>query len=85
MPGSMWNKVPALSDLVASKSIDLLGIIETWLITKETSTDLADITPPPPGFSFFHKSRTRQRGGGVGLFVSSAHKFTAISLPTQTN
>ena len=26
---SIWDKVPALSDLVASKSIDLLGITET--------------------------------------------------------
>ena len=80
---SMRDKAPALSDLVASKSIDLLGITETWLTTKETSADLADMTPE--GFSFFHKPRTRRRGRGVGLFVSSAHKFTAISLPTQTS
>ena len=39
----------------------------------------------PEGFSFFHKPRTRRRGWGVGLFVSSAHNFTAISLPTQTS
>ena len=37
------------------------------------------------GFSFCHKPRTRRRGGGVGLFVSSALKFTAISLPTETS
>ena len=79
----MMDKAPALSDFVASKSIDLLGITETWLTTKETSADLADMTPE--GFSFFHKPRTRRRGGGVGLFVSSAHKFTAISLPTETS
>ena len=40
-----------LSDLVAGKSIDLLGITETWLTTKETSADLSDMTPE--GFSFF--------------------------------
>ena len=28
---SMQDKAPALSDLVASKSIDLLDITETWL------------------------------------------------------
>ena len=39
----------------------------------------------PPGFLFFQEPRTRRRGGRVGLFVSSAHKFTAISLPTQTS
>ena len=53
------------------------------LTTKETPADLADMTPE--GFSFFNKPRTWRRGGGVGLFVSSAHKFTAISLPTQTS
>ena len=80
---SMRNKAPALSDLVASKSIDLIGITETWLTTKETSGDLADITPE--GFSFFHKPRTQWREGGVGPFMSPAHKYTAISLPTQTS
>ena len=39
----------------------------------------------PEGFSFFHKPTTQCRGGGVGLLVSSAHTFTAISLPTQTS
>ena len=80
---SMRDKVPALSDLFASKSIDLLDITENWLITKETSADPADMTPN--SFSFFHKPRTRRRGRAVGLFVSSPHKFTAISLPTQTS
>ena len=79
---SMRDKVRALSDLVTSKGIELLGITETWLTTKETSVELADMTRE--GFSFFHKPRTRRGGGGVGMFASSAHKFTAISLPTQT-
>ena len=38
---SIRDKAPVLSDLVASKGIDLLGITETWLTTKETSADLA--------------------------------------------
>ena len=80
---SMRDKAPALSDLVASKTIDFLGITETWLTMKETSTDLVDIIPE--GLSFFHKPRIRRRGGGVCLFMPSAHKFTAICLPTQTS
>ena len=39
----------------------------------------------PEGFSFFHKPITWRRGGGIGLFVSPANKFTAISLPIQTS
>ena len=80
---SMQDEAPALSDLVASKSIDLFGISETWLTTKETFVDLADTAPKV--FSFFHKPRTWRRRGGVGLFMPSVHKFTAISLPTQTS
>ena len=71
---SIQDKAPALSNLVTSNGIDLLGITETLLTTKETSADLAEMTPASQGFSF-HEPRARQRGGGVGLFVSSAHKF----------
>ena len=42
---SMREKPPALLDLVTSKGIDLLGITETWLITKKTSADHAEMTP----------------------------------------
>ena len=48
---SMRDKAPVLSDFVVSKGIDLLGITETWLTTRETPGDLAEMTPH--GFSFF--------------------------------
>ena len=80
---SMQNKAPALSDPVTSKGIDLLGITETWLTTRETSADLVETMPQ--GFSFFQEPRARWRGGGVSLFVLSAHRFTAISPLTQTS
>ena len=80
---SMRDKAPVLSDLMTSKNINILGITETWLTSRETSADLAEMTPK--GFSFFHKPRTQRRGGGVGLFISMAHKFTSISLPTQSS
>ena len=44
---SMRDKAPALSDLVVSKGIDVLGTTETWLTIRETSSDLAEMTPPP--------------------------------------
>ena len=43
---SMRDKAPALSDLVVSKGIDLLGITETC-------SDLAQMTPPPWFSPFF--------------------------------
>ena len=80
---SMRDKVPALSALVVSKGIDLLGITETWLTIREISSDLAEMTPH--GFSFFQTPRVNKRGGGVGLFVSKAFKFTPINQPSQSS
>ena len=80
---SMRNKDGVLSALVVSQRIDLLGITETWLTARETSADLAEVTPP--GFSFFQIARVKRRGGGVGLFVSSAYQFTPIILPAHTS
>ena len=74
---SMRDKAPALSDLAASKRIDLLGITETWLTTKETSADLADVSLE--GFSFFHQSRTRLLGS-FGSWQCS-HLFWIVSSP----
>ena len=53
-----------------------------WLTTRDNSADLTEMTPQ--GFSFFQKPRAQKSGGGVGLFISSAHKLTSISPPTQT-
>ena len=44
---SMRDKAPDRSDVVVSEGIDFLGITETWLTTRETSSDLAEMTPPP--------------------------------------
>ena len=80
---SMRDKAAVLSDLVVSERIDPLGITETWLIARKTSADLAEVTPA--GFSFFQIPRAKRRGGGIGLFVSSAYKFTRIILPAHTS
>ena len=57
---SMRDKAPALSDLVVSKGIDLLGITETWLTIRKASSDLAEMTPH--GFSSFQTPRFNKRG-----------------------
>ena len=74
---SMWDKAPALSDLVTSNGIDLLGITETWLTPRETSADLAELTPQ--GF-LLSGTQTKTERGGAGQFISSAHKSVAICL-----
>ena len=77
---SMRDKAPALSDLVVSKTLDILGITETWLSTNETTASLADITPT--GFTLHHIPRSGRSGGGVGIFVSDFFRFSRISIPT---
>ena len=59
---SMRDKAPALSDLVVSNGIDLLGITETWLTIRETSSDHAEMTPPPHGFSFLRPLKLTKEG-----------------------
>ena len=57
---SMRDKAPALSDLVLSKGIDLLGITKTLLTIRETSSDLAEMTPN--GFSLFRPLELTKEG-----------------------
>ena len=57
---SMRDKAPALSDLVVGKAIDLLGITETWLTIRETSSDLAEMTPND--FFFFKPLELTKEG-----------------------
>ena len=59
---SIRDKAPTLSDLLVSKSIDLLGITETGLTTREISSDPAEMSPPPNGFSFLQTPRVNKRG-----------------------
>jgi len=77
---SMRPKAPAISDLVTSKSLDILSITETWLTKRETTAGLTDITPI--GFSLYHKPRAgRKKGGGIALLLSSSLRFSAMSIP----
>ena len=82
---SMRDKVPAQLDLVTRKGMYLLDITETCLTTRETFTDLAEMTPPPLRVSPSFRSLEHGGEGGVGLFLPSTHTFSAISLPIQTS
>ena len=71
---SVGDNAPAASGPVTSNGTDFLSITETLLTIRKTSEDLNErITQ---GFSFFQKPEEQQRGGGEGLFMSSAHKIS---------
>ena len=42
---SLSNKIASFCDIVESKKLDVVAVMETWLSTKETSASLSDVTP----------------------------------------
>lgn len=42
---SVKNKTAAITDLITSKNLDILGLTETWLGENETNSFLSDLTP----------------------------------------
>ena len=85
---SMYDKAPALFELVASKGIDLLGITDPWLTPRVTSADLAEMTPTPR-FCFFQLPRAMKRGEGDSWPVCFHFFYCSLiqsnQLPTQVN
>ena len=75
---SIRQKSASFSDLVTTKSLDVVAITETWLKAKETSAALADITPQ--GYSLIHKPRRGKQGGGVAIMTNN--KFDVSSCKT---
>ena len=64
---SMCNKTMEIADYVKDHNVDIVALTETWL--KDTEQDntqaIGDITPD--GYCFKHVTRSRKKGGGVGL------------------
>jgi exonuclease III len=75
------RKLP-LTDLIISKTIDILAVTETWLRPHDTASCIADISPP--GYVFHHKPRPVGRGGGVGFLVSKQFKVNLQPSPNYT-
>ena len=65
---SIRDKTASLSDLLISKTIDILAVTETWFRPHDTVACIADISPS--GYTFHHRPRSVRRGGGVVLLVS---------------
>ena len=79
---SIRDKTASLTDLIISKTIDILAVIETWLRPHDTASCIADISPP--GYVFHHKPRPVGRGGGVGFLVSKQFKVNLQPSPNYT-
>ena len=81
---SIRQKSASFSDLVATKSLDVIAITETWLKAKETSAALADITPQ--GYSLIHEPRRgKQGGGGVAIMPNNKFDVSPCKTPQYTS
>jgi len=81
---SWYNKIDAISNLVSSNNIDILGITETWL--HDCIPDSALI--PSTAFHIVRRDRPRNiatRGGGVSLLLRSSVKFIVHNELTPTD
>ena len=73
----------SLTDLIISKTIDILAVTETWLRPHDTAARIADISPP--GCTFHHRPRPVGRGSGVGFLISKLFKVDLHTSPDYTS
>lgn len=73
---SLRNKLIAFKALVATHTLDIIAITETWFSTE--SRDFCG-EYELPGYAMFHRDRSERAGGGVLIYVRRHH--TPISIP----
>ena len=73
------NKHIQICYFVTQNKLDFLAITETWL--SEQTEPHIEQSRTPAGFSFNHKPRQNETGGGTGLIIKSTIKCKNI--PTQ--
>lgn len=64
---SLFTGFGEFVQIVLQEKFHIIAVTETWL-TPHISTNLISI----PGYNFFRQDRTLGRGGGVGVYVSTA-------------
>ena len=80
---SIREKTASLTDLIISKTIDILAVTETWLRPHATAACIADISPPD--YIFHHRPRPVGRGGGVGFLISKLFNVNLHTSPHNTS
>ena len=78
---SLNNKTDAVSDTIVDRSLDVLGLTETWHVT---SNDLCLRSAAPHGYAVADVPRSAGRGGGVAVIYRKHLKCSIIALPSVT-
>ena len=72
-------KTDAICDYVVSNDLDLVTLVETWLLGNDSDNQkISEITPA--GFNFYHRPCTSKAGGCVGMLIKTSNTLSE-SLP----
>ena len=67
------NKIDAVRGIACTEDLDIIGITETWLDTKDKHF-LPEVEID--GYTLYHKDREGRKGGGVALYVrNTIHSY----------
>lgn len=66
-------KFDELKSILCNSLLDVVGISETWL-----KSDVSSLAVAIPGYKLCRNDRSRVRGGGVGIYVSSKLKHKIV-------
>ena len=80
---SIMNKIDAVRGIACTEDLDIIGITETWLDTKDKHF-LPEVEID--GYTLFHKDREGRKGGGVALYVrNTLHSYINNRIKTDRN
>ena len=77
------NKVPLLSDTIASHAFDFLCLTETHIRTTDSDSFLHSRTADE--FSLICRPRSSGIGGGVGFFIRESYKYRKVDTPNYSS
>src|ERR1700733_8196192 len=66
---SVFYKLDEICNFLKYLPVSVLTISESWLLPEEEDSMHV------PGYTFIHKSRGNDRGGGIGMFIKKPIKF----------
>jgi hypothetical protein len=74
---SIRNKLPEFRGLVATETVDIIAVTESWIRTDRNDFE-AEFELP--GYTMFEKDRIGRQGGGVLLYIRSHLQATCHTI-----
>ena len=77
---SLGNKFSSVSEFITDNNLDLAAITETWLLFQD---DARVRRPIPPGYRIIDAPPSRQRGGGIILYLRDHFVVKSVDVIVQ--